>query len=593
MAFGADADFKQPGVFPRPAFVVGNRPKAPFIQRLGRMRDDFSPFMTEFQEITDYVRPRRGRYLVTDRNRPRTHKNIINNTATIASRTLQSGMMGGVSSPARPWFRLATNDPDLNKSDAVKTYLATVAQRLLLVFAKSNLYNALHTIYGDLGDFGTGCLVIDQDYEDVARGTVFSPGEYYIGLSDRNVVNTIYRPCSFTVMQMIERWGSAVSPSVMRQYDVGNYDQWIECLHVIEPNMQQVKGVGGPNGMPFVGVYMETGGDNEMLLERKGYQEWPAPTPRWDVMSGDSYGNGPGLDAKGDAKALQDLEREKGKGIKKMITPPVQRPTSLGNEPVSHMPGGVTSVPETTRAAGGIRSIYDIRAEGINAIAAEISNHERRINTAYYADLFLMLSQSDRREITAREVEERHEEKLLALGPVLERLHDELLNVAINRVYAIMARNSGPDENGDWQGLLPEPPQELQGKEIRIEYISILAQAQKAVAIGGIERVAGFIGNLAAAKPEALDRLDVDKTIDEYADNVGVFPEMIVSVEATEKVRQQRQQEMQQAKQAELMKSVASSGKDAAAAGAVLADAKPQGDSLLGIAQSLGASQQQ
>jgi len=52
---------------------------------------------------------------------------------------------------------------------------------------------------------------------------------------------------------------------------------------------------------------------------------------------------------------------------------------------------------------------------------------ENRIERSFYVDLFLMLANSDRRQITAREIEERHEEKMLMLGPVLQRLNDELL----------------------------------------------------------------------------------------------------------------------------------------------------------------------
>ena len=54
---------------------------------------------------------------------------------------------------------------------------------------------------------------------------------------------------------------------------------------------------------------------------------------------------------------------------------------------------------------------------------------------------------SDRRQITAREIEERHEEKLLMLGPVLERLNDELLRPLIDRTFNIMVRLS----QGAWR----------------------------------------------------------------------------------------------------------------------------------------------
>ena len=124
----------------------------------------------------------------------------------------------------------------------------------------------------------------------------------------------------------------------------------------------------------------------------------------------------------------------------------------------------------------GFRAAIDVRLD-LSHLAADIAEVQGRIKEAFYANLFLMLAESDRREITAREIDERREEKMLMLGPVLERLHDELLSPLVARVFNIMARN----------GQLPEPPRGLDGRGLQVEFISILAQAQKSVATAGIE----------------------------------------------------------------------------------------------------------
>lgn len=152
-----------------------------------------------------------------------------------------------------------------------------------------------------------------------------------------------------------------------------------------------------------------------------------------------------------------------------------------------------------------------------------------------------MLSMGDRRDMTAREVQERHEEKLLMLGPVLEGLIDDLLDPVIDRVFNVMVE--------DPRGLIPPPPDELSGMDLKVEYISVLAQAQRAVGISGIERLWGFAGQVAQMDPSVLDKLDADQTIDEYASMAGVSPSMIVPDEQVEEVRQQRaaqQAQMQQ-----------------------------------------------
>ena len=54
----------------------------------------------------------------------------------------------------------------------------------------------------------------------------------------------------------------------------------------------------------------------------------------------------------------------------------------------------------------------------LGALAADIADVQGRIKEAFYANLFLMMAESDRREITAREIDEQREQKMLMLGPV-------------------------------------------------------------------------------------------------------------------------------------------------------------------------------
>ena len=56
----------------------------------------------------------------------------------------------------------------------------------------------------------------------------------------------------------------------------------------------------------------------------------------------------------------------------------------------------------------------------LGALAADIAEVQGRIKEAFYANLFLMMAESDHREITAREIDERREESIsIFLGPVL------------------------------------------------------------------------------------------------------------------------------------------------------------------------------
>ena len=124
------------------------------------------------------------------------------------------------------------------------------------------------------------------------------------------------------------------------------------------------------------------------------------------------------------------------------------------------------------------------------------------------------------------------------------------------------------------QNLIPPPPEALQGEELKVEYISIMAQAQKLVGIGGVERFTGFVGQMAAVNPEVLDKIDVDQIVDVYGDMTSVPPSIIRTDEMVAEIRAGRQQQQQAMQQAEMLKTGASAAKD-------LSQAKLDEDSAL------------
>lgn len=529
-----------------------DKPRQRFERRLSALKAerDGGGWLSHWRELSDYVLPRRGQFLVTDRNKgDKRNAKIIDNTATLAARTLASGMMAGITSPARPWFRLTTPDPEMKEFGPVKVWLHDVETRMREVFARSNVYNALPTLYGELGVFGTGAIFVQDDFEDVIRVHPYTVGEYYLANSARLAVDTLYREFSLSVAQAVEQFvrqphgamdWSRVSSAVKALYEAGSYDEWVEFVHVIEPNPDRIPGMEDAKNMPWRSVYYEKGADHGRLARVGGFKQFPVMAPRWDLMGQDVYGRSPGMDCLGDVKALQVMQKEKAKAVQKMVTPPMVGGAALKNAVISALPGGVTFV-DGTEPVKQLAPLYQVNPQ-IQHLLMDIDDHRKRIDKAFFADLFMMVSQMERAQITAYEIQVRQEEKLLMLGPVLERLHDELLDPLIDRTFAIMQD----------KGLLPPPPEELSGADLRIEYISVLAQAQKAVATSGVERFAGFVGNLAAVKPDVLDKFDTDQAVDEYADALGVSPRIVRSDDDVAKVRGARAQQEQQAQAAQM-----------------------------------------
>lgn len=517
--------------------MVAETLKEQLQKQQAQLTTDRSSFESHWRELSDFINPRGSRFLVTDVNRDdRRNTKIIDPTATLAARTLSSGMMSGITSPARPWFKLATPDPDMMDYGPVKMWLEVVQRRMNEVFNKSNLYQSLPLLYASLGNYSTGAMAVLDDDSDVIRTMMFPIGSYYMANSPRGSVDTCFRKFSMTVRQLVMEFGmSNVSTSVRSLWENGTYESWIEVIHAVYPNIDRDTAKLNSKNKPVKSVYYEVGGDNDKVLRESGFDEFPIMAPRWEVNGEDVYGSScPGMIALGQVKALQLEQKRKSQLIDKATNPPMVGPSSLKNQRVSLLPGDVTYI-DVMNGQDGLKPAYLVNPNTADLLA-DIQDTRQTINSAYFVDLFMMLQNINTRSMPVEAVIEMKEEKLLMLGPVLERLNDECLNPLIDRAFSIMARKN----------LLPPPPDVLQGMPLRIEYISVMAQAQKSIGLSSLSSTVGFIGQLAQAKPEALDKLDVDQAIDAFAEMSGVSPTVIVPQEQVEQVRQERARQQQQ-----------------------------------------------
>lgn len=506
--------------------------------------------MTEFNrvkpiyiDVRDFLAPRTARFDGEQvHSGQRQDTNIINTKPRFAVRTLPSGMQSGVTSPMRPWFRLGLPDPDLEQFAPVKRWLFIIEQRMREVMGRSNLYDRLKSNYGILGNYGTSALILDEDEEDVIRGIDLLMGSFRVATDANGRVNTLYRTITLTATQVMERGqkrGWIVPPIIKQQYDLGNYEARFTFCQVLEENRNFRPGSALKQYKRFASVWIHKESAGPSIVHVGGYTDKPFMCPRWDVIGEDAYGIGCGELALGDAKQLQLMEKRKLQGIDKNVNPPMIADASMRNQRVSILPGDTTYVNGLINGRPGYQPAYQVNPY-LRDLKEEIAVVAERIDEAYFKNLFLMVAEiADQPNITATQINAMREEKLLMLGPVLERLNDELLDPVIDRVFSIM----------ESRGMVPPPPKNIQGMPLKVEYISVLAQAQKAIGIGNIERFVNFTASLAGAtqNPAPLDRLNMDEIIEEYADGVAVPPHLLNTPEEAEARRQDREQQAQQA----------------------------------------------
>lgn len=535
-----------------------------------------SSFISHWRDLADYILPRRARFTITDVNKgDRRNQKINNNTATLAARTLRSGMLSGVTSPARPWFRLTTPDPKMAEFGNVKEWLYQVQTIMSNTFLKSNLYNTLPLVYGDMGTFATAPFSVQEVFNGNVLHTESYPiGSYMIAKDELGKVNTFVREYRMTISNFVKRFvrqddgsmdWSNVSMSVKSLWDNSSYNVWVDVCHIVMPNDEYDPKKLESKFKKFSSIYFELGNsgqgkgspypsdDNMKILDEKGFDMFPVLCGRWEVTGEDVYGtNCPGMEALGDIKALQLGEKKSFQAIDKMIDPPMLADASMRNHVTNVLPGGVTFAAD--RSGGdSFKPAYQINFQ-INQMEAKMQQIESRIRRAYFEDLFLMIANDERSNITAEEIRARKEERLLAVGPVLEQLNQDILDPLIDLSFEFHRR----------QGLLPPPPEELSGLDLKVEYISVMAQAQKLITIGSVERFTGYASQLMALDPATRDKVDLDQMIDVYGEITSVPPSIIKTDDQVADIRAQREQAMQQQQQAALAAQQAKTVKDLA-----------------------------
>ena len=306
--------------------------------------------------------------------------------------------------------------------------------------------------------------------------------------------------------------------------------------------------------MPYRSVYFEDCAEDKKILRESGFRTFPCLCGRWGVSGGDIYGTSPGMEALGDLHQLQQEQLRKSQAIDYQSNPPVLVPADLKDDESAIVPGGTVFVDSVSQAQM-VRSAYDVPLR-LDFLLQDIQDVRARINEAFYKDIFMMLTEQGGDRMTATEVAERHEEKMLMLGPVLDRLNSEMLDPLITLVFERLQAN----------GMLPPLPEELQGVELNVDFISILAQSQKAVTTNAIDRFVNSLNAVAGMKQDVLDKFNADRWADTYADSLGIDAQLIVPDKEVAKLREARAQAQAQQAQLEQAQQAAATMKDVAQA---------------------------
>ena len=500
------------------------------------------PYDADFLEIERLARAARARSAAVGQFKRVGNTAKQDTAGIIAGRTLTHGMSTGLSSPSKPWFRLSTGDPDLDQYEPVKLWLFGVEQRIYAHFYTTNYYDAAKVAYGELAHVGHAVTlnIEHREYGSVYHALDF--GECWIAEDDGLRVTSLFYEPNYTVDQMVRKFPwDRLSQQVRDAYNKGDIMRLVQCRCVIEKNDDRDASKLDSMNKPYRSTWWEVGQrDKSILLKEGGFDSKPFSAPRWETTGSEVYSSAsPGFLALADLRELEFTARRKGRAMDMTVRPPVFLPASLQQMAISLDPGSMNFVNELQGKVDAVRP----DPNALKWITDEVDRLTRRVNQLFYADLWMAVTEME--GIQPRNQDElmyRNEEKLTQLGPVVDRVNVEKLEVDIDRTYTVL----------DNLGQIPPAPPELQGRPLMINFVSVLAQAQLATSNSSIERAAQFVGYVSGMFPDAALKFDAEQAIDEFARNSHTNPKIIRSDEIVAEMKAAMEQEQNMQKLASM-----------------------------------------
>ena len=504
------------------------------LKRLDKLKVQRSTWEQHWQEIGEYIIPRKADVTKTRSSGDKRMDNVYDGTGIHAAEMLSSSLHGMLTNPSMNWFDLAYLDEELNTDDEAKEYLESVTQIMHREFQRSNFAEQVHELYHDLITFGTGVMFItDAPEDDGVRFATRHISECYLAEDDYGRVDTVFRKFKMSVRALARQFGEEVIGDKMRAKLERNPYEEVPVVHIVMPRDERDVRKADANNKPFASIYIEPG--QKIILRESGFNEFPYVAPRFLKASFEmGYGRSPAMTALPDVKMINAMSRTTIIAAQKQVDPPLMVPDDGFILPVRTKPGGLNFY-----RSGSRDRIEPLNIGANNPLGLNLEEQRRQaIRSAFYVDQLVLGAGPT---MTATEVVQRTEEKMRLLGPVLGRLQAEMLQPMIERVFQLLVR----------QNKLPPAPQDIVDRNLDIEYVSPLAKAQRQSDVQAIMRLFELLSPLASIDPGVFDHLDTDGLVRYMLRTLSIPASVTKGVDDVASARSSRQE--QETAQADMM----------------------------------------
>lgn len=491
------------------------------IREYKRRKGERCNWETMWQEVGDYIIPRKNDINMFVSPGAKRNLNILDNTGMTSCEDLSGAIYGMMTPTTGEWFGLTTGDPGLDMRDDVRKWFEDTASRMHSILNNSNFYTEIQEYYLDLCGFNTAGMTILEDQDTIVTFKAHFLKELYIRENNKGIVDDVYRCYEWDVRQIIQEYGEKNVPeSVLECWKNNKTETKFEIIHAVYPADISGKKKKGFT-QKFVSQHILV--KDKFELRVKGFNENIWVVARWAKASGEVYGRGPGINALPEVKMVNLMDETVIKSAQLRLGPPLQAPDDGYSLPIKIKPYSISYYRAGSNKDDRIQPLFD--PPDIQFAEPIMESRRQRIRQAFYVDK-LNTPKIDRQ--TTVEVTQRAQEQYRFLGPLVGRLEKEFLSSTIDRVFQIGLRRNK---------FLP-PPDALQGKEYGVKYSSQIAKIQKMGEAQSIFQYLQGLAQLMGIDPSVVQNVDADAVARGIAPIFG-FPQRFIRDE--DKVTEMRQ----------------------------------------------------
>lgn len=513
-------------------------------------RNNFDKVRATWCDLLRWALPHRSTWILSQTPGQRKNQHIVDPTHILALRSFVAGFLEGNTSASRPWFRITTKDGQLDENEEVKGWLQHFTERTLINLGSSNFYHAAGKFYYDYGVVNTGALYFEERNTDFFVHSLM-PGAYFVINDSYGNASILIREFSLNVKSLVDAYKvgddwSNISNSVKKMYKEGIYTEKVDIAHCTMENPDfDPENPDVPDNRQWLELTYELGGDktkgytdnlgsmtNNVFLKR--YTGRRKPFVIGKSSDDFEYGEkGPTQDSLGLIKSLNKKAIGKDQALEQILKPALQGPASLRKSYVSHAPNSFVPI-DARSAAGGqkLESIFSINP-AIGSVIQDVGDLRSQVDKLYFADFLLYLSKNPKTR-TATETAAILEEQQRIIGPNLQGL-----NFSFNGPVLDWAMDYTLYEDP----FLRPIPEALRGQELKPDYVSVFAQAQKAADLPAINQYIQMMQNVAQLDPKVLNKFNTDKLADLYEDRLYLPSGLNKPQSEVDKERQAAQQQ--------------------------------------------------